>query len=99
MSRRIISLVGPVLRGLTFDGQKGKVAVFTDDGEKVKRALELLREAYPDSEIEVKKTNNPYAEKMIVMDMSFVAWIESGTVTLREAPLLEELVEKKEMRA
>ena len=65
---------------------------------KVKRALDLLREAHPDSKIEVKKTNNPYAEKMIVMDRTFVAWIQGGAVTLGEAPLLKELLEKDEKR-
>jgi len=66
---------------------------------KVKRALDLLREANPDSKIEVKKTRNPYAEKMIVMNNTFVAWVEAGAVKLSEAPLLKELVEKKETLA
>jgi len=66
---------------------------------KVKRALDLLKEAHPDSKIEVKKAKNPYADKMIVMDHTFVAWVEAGGVTLSEAPLLQELVEQKEPRA
>jgi hypothetical protein len=62
---------------------------------KSKRALELLREAYPDSKIEVKETENPFADGVIVMDNSFVAWIEEGEVIVGESRLSKVLVDKE----
>ena len=83
-SYRIVDLVGSSIGGVSMETRIS-----------LKRALRLLVEAYPDSKIKIMKTKNPYADKMIVMDRSFVAWVEAGGVILREAPLLKELLEKK----
>jgi len=57
--------------------------------------LELLRKAYPDSKIEVRKTENPFADGIIVMDNSFVAWIEKGEVIVGESGLSKVLLDKE----
>ena len=62
---------------------------------KVKRALDLLRQAHPDSTIEVKETENPFAEGITVMDNTFVAWIEEGEAIVGESRLSKELVDKE----
>jgi len=61
----------------------------------VKRALELLREAYPNSKIELKETENPFADGIIVMHDTFVAWIEAGEVIVEESRLSKVLVDRK----
>jgi len=63
---------------------------------KVKPALELLREAHPNSKIEFKETENPLADGIIVMDSTLVAWVEAEEVIVGESRLSKVLVEKND---